>query len=239
LEWCTDAENIQHSYATNLARKSNAHKLSMPVKGRRGDGPWVSYKSVRDAARLLGLLPGSISNSCWKGCKAKGYSFEFDEANEVPLLEGEEWKPWGAGKISNLGRYEDCRGVIKTPTPGEDGYARFRIGKKNKSMHRIVAELFLPPPLPGQTQVDHITGKGNQWYNLRWASPSENIQHSYEDPNRKSSGPALSKKVRITEICTTEVQIFASVTEAGHFLGVDPSIVSKLCKNADVQTRNL
>ncbi len=73
-----------------------------------------------------------------------GFEFEFAEPNEPPLLEGEEWKPWGKAKVSNLGRYEDCNGVVKTPTAEANGYARVRTSGQKEYIHVVVAKLFLP-----------------------------------------------------------------------------------------------
>ena len=94
------------------------------------------------------------------------------------------------------------------------------IAQKNVYIHRLVAQLFLPPPKPGETQVDHINGKGNQHFNLRWATPSENIKHSYTDPNRRSNAPMLSKKVRCRKVGSSEWQVFPSCSEAARVLGV-------------------
>lgn len=60
------------------------------------------------------------------------------------------------------------------------GYSLVYITAKPKQLklyvHRLVAEAFLAPPLPGQTDVDHIDGdKGNNHVaNLRWLSHQEN-----------------------------------------------------------------
>ena len=122
LEWCTPAENVQHSFANNTERASNAHKKSKPVKGKRdGDDNWVTYDSTRDAARKLRLDQGSIAKSCRKGYKVQDYHFEYAEPNKPLLLPGEEWKEIGPAQISNLGRYKDYTGVIKTPKPKKMG----------------------------------------------------------------------------------------------------------------------
>ena len=87
--------------------------------------------------------------------------------------------------------------AIKAPNPAANGYTSVKIEGKDMYIHRLVAELFLPPPGPGQTQVNHKVGKGNQWWNLEWATQSENIRHSYAtNPNRESNVSKLSKKVR-------------------------------------------
>ena len=231
LEWCTASENTQHSHANNSTRKSNAHKMSMPVRCKRdGNDEWIKYESLKEAARVLGIDHGSIAKSCRKGHRAGGYKFEYDEPNEPPHLEGEEWKKWGNAEISNLGRFKDSRGVVKTPSLAASGYTPVQIDGEQSLVHVLVAKLFLPPPGPGQTEVDHIDGKGNQWWNLRWATRSENVQHSHADPNRRSSAPKLSKKVRLRKVGTTEWQYFDSGAEAARVLSLEQREVSRICK---------
>jgi hypothetical protein len=54
-----------------------------------------------------------------------------------------------------------------------NGY--MRVGKKNHSIHRLIAECFLPNP-ENKPEVDHINGirHDNRLCNLRWATRSEN-----------------------------------------------------------------
>jgi hypothetical protein len=98
LRWATPAEQIKHSYATNLGRESSARSRSKPVQGRKvGDDEWTSYDSGHDAARKLrklGLKPGSISAVCRGVHKQTGeYEFRFDETGgEADTLPGEEWR---------------------------------------------------------------------------------------------------------------------------------------------------
>jgi len=232
LEWCTQAENMHHSFANNAERGNNVSKVSKPVRGKRvGDVNWVTYESAADAARNLGLDKGNISKCCRKGGKTQDYYFEFTEPNEPTLLSGEVWKKWDAVEISNLGRYKDQRGVVKTPKPETSGYARVTIGGTHMYVHRLVAQLFLPPPEPGQTEVDHINGKGNQQWNLRWATRSENIKHSHTDPERKSNAPTISKKVRCRKVGSSEWHIFPSSHEASRKLGIWQGNIIRSCRN--------
>jgi len=93
LRWANQSEQIQHSYATNKKRASNAPKQSKPVEGRElGAEEWVPYASGEEAARSLGLDPGSISACCRGRCKQTGgYEFRWGVPNEVAVLEGEVW----------------------------------------------------------------------------------------------------------------------------------------------------
>lgn len=52
----------------------------------------------------------------------------------------------------------------------------------NISVHRLVAKVFLPEAMDGQTQVNHIDGNklNNSFTNLEWTTPSENSQHAHD-----------------------------------------------------------
>ena len=52
----------------------------------------MPYASSNEAARSLGLDPGSISACCHgKQKKTGGHEFRWGVANEVAVLEGEVW----------------------------------------------------------------------------------------------------------------------------------------------------
>ena len=93
LKWANGSEQIERSYATNEERVSSAPKRSKPVEGRElGTEAWVPYASSHEAARKLGLYQGSISACCNGRIKKTGnYEFRYGQANEVAVLEGEEW----------------------------------------------------------------------------------------------------------------------------------------------------
>jgi len=93
LRWANLSEQMKHSYATNENRGSNAPKRSKPVEGRvLGAEAWVPYASSNDAARELGLDPGSISKCCRGRIKQTGgYELRWGVPNEVAVLEGEVW----------------------------------------------------------------------------------------------------------------------------------------------------
>jgi len=75
------------------SRKNNGPALSKPIEGRTlgAHSEWVRYSSTTEAARVLGLNPGNISQVCrGKKNRAGNYTFRFVED---PDLEGEIWKP--------------------------------------------------------------------------------------------------------------------------------------------------
>jgi len=83
-------------------------------------------------------------------------------------------------EVSNLGKVRNISsGRILSPNY-KDGYDRVRICGKYKSIHRLVAELFVPNP-DNKSQVRHKNNnkKDNNFQNLLWVTPSENAKIRY------------------------------------------------------------
>ena len=242
LEWCSHAENINHSYKTNKTRASNAPRQSKPVLARRvGDGEWKSFPSQSEAARQLELRVGLIS-ACLqkKRTQTGGYEFAKGDPTEPPLLEGEEWRDCRqGGKVSSLGRFESTYGVITTPKPRQDGYCCVRIASKSYRVHRLVADAFLPPPpTPKHKYVNHKDGNpsNNHVSNLEWCTHSENIAHSYAtNLNRESSAGRMAKPVRGRPVQGGEWTIYpGGANEAGRALGIHNGNISAVCNEKHI-----
>lgn len=132
---------------------------------------------------------------------------------------GEEWRPvvgWPEYEVSSYGRVRRVAPYVST-RPGrllrmKPSNAYFRVGLCRKSrvtwkfVHRLVAEAFLPAPMPGQTQVAHNNGVGidNRVSNLRWDSPDGNaadrwVHGTYKTGERHACAKGswlLAQKVR-------------------------------------------
>jgi len=102
----------------------------------------------------------------------------------------EEWKDIkgleGYYKISNTGKvYSYKTNKILSPGLCGSGYKKVQIGKdkkyKNRMIHRLVAEAFIPNPENKRT-VNHIDGnkQNNDVSNLEWNTYSENLKHAYK-----------------------------------------------------------
>lgn len=88
------------------------------------------------------------------------------------------------GEIKSVERFGTRGGIMKIRYNKSDGYYRLGLTKNNiqkqKSLHRLLAESFLPNPdnLP---EVNHINGDklDNSLNNLEWCTKQHNIQHAF------------------------------------------------------------
>ena len=119
------------------------------------------------------------------------------------MLPGEVWKPYESAKVSSLGRFEDSRGIVKTPIPKEDGYVYVRINGKYHGIHILIAKAFDLPRRDDQHEVNHKDGNpsNNRLDNLEWATRSENIGHSYatNEHRRSTAEPVEGRRLGADE----------------------------------------
>jgi hypothetical protein len=95
-------------------------------------------------------------------------------------------------EISTDGRVR-VDGNIREPFLTDKGYLRVTIGEKSISVHRLVAQTFIPNPLM-KKEVNHKDGvkTNNCVANLEWSTRSENMKHAYAaglHPGVSVSGP--------------------------------------------------
>ena len=119
------------------------------------------------------------------------------------------------GEETNYIVYEDGRVFDKKknkfiiPFYNNSGYATIGIyiGKKSyiRSIHRLVAETFIPNP-ENKPQVNHIDGnkQNNHVSNLEWNSPSENRKHAYRTGLHK---PLPPEKVTFTKFSIEQIEV--------------------------------
>lgn len=167
----------------------------------------------------------------------------------------EEWK-WIAGyegryEVSNFGRirsYANGRWGnqsvsrklrLKHYTNGYPCIVLYKDGtSKTVSIHRLVAQAFIPNPdnLP---EVNHKDGdkENNNVRNLEWMTCSQNSQHAIDTGLHRPSG--IQKKAA-SEVCSIPVymydtngnllRVFGSITEASEVTKADKSEIVKCCK---------
>ena len=127
-------------------------------------------------------------------------------------LPGEEWRDVvgyeGLYQVSNLGRvksFHKNNAKIITPKPDNHGYLRVVLckdfKKKNRMVHVLVAQAFIPNP-ESKRQVNHIDGNktNNHVSNLEWVTPAENIHHAFETGLRKSGCEHFRAKLTAEQV---------------------------------------
>lgn len=150
----------------------------------------------------------------------------------------------GLYQVSNIGRVKSLNynhtNQEKILKYGIDtsGYRVITLWKnrkgKTKTVHRLVANTFIPNPnnYPIINHKDE-NKQNNSVDNLEWCTYKYNLgynKHGYNEENLKrrmiNNQMKNSKKVK----CITTGEIFESITEASRKYNIDKSSISKVCK---------
>lgn len=152
-----------------------------------------------------------------------------------------------------------CNGSVRSLRSGRNltqrddghGYSNVTLtvnyNQKNKKVHRLVAEEFIPNPENKKT-INHIDGNknNNNITNLEWATYSENHKHAYrtglKNVSEKQREAArntgrntknLISKIRNVEMIKDGIEVmrFESGAEAGRYFGVTSGAIFRACKN--------
>ena len=157
------------------------------------------------------------------------------------MTENEVWKDVvgfeGLYKVSNKGNVHSvarkdtigrkCGGRMLKPLSHKVGYLQVQLHKngkmKNKYIHRLVAEAFIPNP-ESFLEINHLdeVKDNNELSNLEWCTREHN--NNYGKRTEK-----VSKKVRAINIKTGEVLTFNSIREAGR-KGYSGGHISASCR---------
>lgn len=115
---------------------------------------------------------------------------------------------------------------------GNGGYERVSLwidGKQYKeSIHRLVAQVFIPNP-DNKPQVNHIDGNklNNNVSNLEWCTREENMQHAYKNNLIKLT----TTKVNQYDKQGNFIKQWNSIKEASETLNINHANISVVCKN--------
>lgn len=127
------------------------------------------------------------------------------------------------------------------PQPDKDGYQSVDLKSNGNrvriKLHREVAMTFLPPPQPGQTEVNHIDGnrQNNTLSNLEWVSHAENIQHR-NNVLKSNPGGKRAKPTILLDTKSGEVMICLSHIDAIGYLNISaPTFYNAVSTGAKIR----
>ena len=148
------------------------------------------------------------------------------------------------GRVKSLPKYHFNRTIILKKWIDKKGYEHISLSKNNnikhKSVHRLIAETFIPNP-ENKLEVDHINGipSDNRVVNLRWCTRKENCnfplyrEHSSKERcwmyNRKLDLHPRARKVGQYSIGGELIRIWCCCKDACDTLGLSRGAVSQCC----------
>ena len=145
----------------------------------------------------------------------------------------------GLYQVSNLGRVKRITtGRVLKPLKHANGYLMVKLSKNSivytKTVHRLVAEAFIPNP-EHKSEINHIDENktNNNVSNLEWMTRKENINHGTrtERMSKTQSIPIIA-----TNIKTGESKEFYGGRECARQLGLTHGNITSVLKGRYKQT---
>lgn len=102
--------------------------------------------------------------------------------------------------------------------------------RKNKRVHRLLAESFIPNP-EGKAHVNHIDGvkTNNDLSNLEWATPKENTVHAITTGLSSADGNHHRCVLQLDKDSKEVINEYKSLHEAGRVTSTQWQNIWKVC----------
>ena len=145
----------------------------------------------------------------------------------------------GLYQVSNLGRVKRITtGRVLKPLKHANGYIMVKLSKNSivytKTVHRLVAEAFIPNP-EHKSEINHIDENktNNNVSNLEWMTRKENINHG-----TRTERMAKTQSIPIigTNVKTGESKEFYGARECARQLGLTHGNITSVLKGRYKQT---
>ena len=232
LRWATRSQQTLYSYQLNAARSKAVDKRATRIEARKvqnAGSEWEVFESCNEAARKLGTSQGNIG-SCLNGKRKTALGYEFRRVDD-PEDDNEMWVGVDGIHVSDSGRVRTARGHVHCGSGGKTKtYLSVAAGGTRKYVHVLVARGFLGPRPSAQHTVDHINNnpRDNRVVNLRWATPQEQVRHSFDsNTTRGNHIGKQSKPVRVRSESNSEWVEYSGVNEAVRCTGCNVASVHR------------
>ena len=257
LQYVSPAENTQHSWQRNPARKGSGKPVMWRIMGQDA---WRTCATQVQVASQMGISRSKISRCCG--------SLREDMVGPVPGTRYEvKWvdpphkrrpitaldEEWRDAKhpdnkdlipglmVSNLGRvWNSLRGQVSQGSRDGDGYFTCSAGGRKLKVHRVVAASFLDQP-DSRLDINHKDcDRGNNHVeNLEYVTRSENARHSYLQRVGRQREPINCKPAQARRFsCKGPWLDFKSMQAASVHSGVSRWTISRICHGRSTQCRD-
>ncbi|CAE7357913.1 unnamed protein product [Symbiodinium natans] len=247
LQYVSPAENIQHTWQTNPARKGPGKPVMWRIVGQ---DVWFTCATQAQAASQLGVSALAVSQCCSgvstsietsRGTRHEVRWVDLPHKQRPISAVGEQWRDakhpntrdlipgW---MVSSCGRvWSSRRGQISQGSRHGAGYFKCKARSQDLLIHRIVAASFLEEP-DSSLEVNHKDGDpgNNHVENLEYVTHSENMRHSYLRRALPHRQPGQCKTVQGRRLSFEGPWLdFESVQAAALHAGVSSASVSNIC----------
>lgn len=235
LRWVSHEENCNNK--ASILKRIKKEKLDLNTKKVKcydiDNKSVYHFKSIKEAIKTLGLKNkssyASISHAL-NGVTKTAYGYKWEYENEE-IFSNEFFRkhPFLEIEVSNFGRIRRIGNGNKhyrilSGHKNKQGYVYVRIDNKQYSIHRLVAETFIPNN-NNFPFVNHINGNRslNVVENLEWCDQKMNI----------NSPATYRKKAKMVDLCDLNgifIKTYNSINSMCRELNLPSQYVIECCK---------